>query len=60
MGDDELIETPWGKKRWGMLRRCMDVCTRLAMESSDYFDRETAATYIVDARECFEKGEQHG
>lgn len=32
-GDDLIIQTPWGKKRWGFLRRCMashdalvDVC----------------------------------
>jgi len=26
--DDLLIDTPWGKKRWGMLREAMELYNR--------------------------------
>ena len=33
--DDLLIDTPWGKKRWGMLREAMELYNKQQKEKEN-------------------------
>ena len=36
--DDMLIDTPWGKKRWGMLREAMELYNKQQNEKEQQDD----------------------
>ncbi len=59
MNGDELIQTPYGKKRWSYLKRCMDshdelvaVCKQLASLSplsdcNEFRDAKAVAKEVI-------------
>ena len=43
--DDMLIDTPWGKKRWGMLREAMELYNKQQNEKENDMDSDLLDEY---------------
>jgi hypothetical protein len=55
--DNEMIQTPWGKKRWSTIRQAFEQRDELLDAVSDILGQLEAVGLLIDGEDC---GQWHG